>query len=508
MIKKLKILIMISLLSLISTNIILIPFKILRKNNINKSNKIEDPFTFIKNEIDNTIYTDIFIGEPPQKITAIVTFNSEHLEMHHQTSNNLFSDTLYERNKSKTYEKIPIKENNTTSTPIKDYFKEQIKLYTDINFKNLITINSLTFSLFEPNKKEITERSLSFNLGFKLSESVDNDNNKEINTNIILQLKQKKLISSYNFNFHYDKINIDGNIYDGYIIMGEEPHQYIKNSYNEYQLYKTKALKRDKNLSWDIYFNKIYYELNNKEIILDNHVEYYNQAALTPTSGIIEGTLTYERSIKNSFFSKLIKEKKCTKLINDFYIFYYCDRNKICNDDLKSFPTLYFSSIELDYTFELTYEDLFLEKDDYIFFLIVFYDYPEEIQSYFNEYISKWDFGTPFLKKYFFTFDYDNKYIGFYNNKTETKNNKQDEIPKITNKNNISEKKNYWIIIIIIIIIIFGIFFVMRKYYIKNKKISAIELENDNMDSDNSNLKFSKYYNVEMGQKNLLSEVL
>ena len=135
MIKKLKILIMISLLSLISTNIILIPFKILRKNNINKSNKIEDPFTFIKNEIDNTIYTDIFIGEPPQKITSIVTFNSEHLEMHHQTSNNLFSDTLYERNKSKTYEKISIKENNITSTPIKDYFKEQIQLYTDINFK-------------------------------------------------------------------------------------------------------------------------------------------------------------------------------------------------------------------------------------------------------------------------------------------------------------------------------------------------------------------------------------
>ena len=43
----------------------------------------------------------------------------------------------------------------------------------------------------------------------------------------------------------------------------------------------------------------------------------------------------------------------------------------------------------------------------------------------------------------------------------------------------------------------------MKKYLRKMKKISAIELESDNI---NVNTKYSKYYNVEMGQKNLLVE--
>ena len=234
----LLIIIFISLFFVISSNIIVIPFKILEKNSIDKSNN--NPFTFLKNEIDKTLYTETYIGEPAQKITTIITFNSANLEMHHQTSKNLFSDTLYERSKSKTYKIIPIKEeDNTSSSSLKQYFKEQIKLYNDINCKNTITINDLNFYLFEPNKKEIDESSLCYNIGFKLYENIDN--NDDINTNLIVQLKQKKIISSYNFNFHFEKINIDGSIYNGFIIIGEEPHQYLKNSYNELQLYKTKA---------------------------------------------------------------------------------------------------------------------------------------------------------------------------------------------------------------------------------------------------------------------------
>ena len=106
-----------------------------------------------------------------------------------------------------------------------------------------------------------------------------------------------------------------------------------------------------------------------------------------------------------------------------------------------------------------------------------------------------------FLKKYFFTFDYDNKYIGFYNNKTVVPDNN----PVIITKDKNKENKNYfWIIFVILIF--FGIFlayFFVKKYFRKMKKISAIELESDNI---NVNTKYSKYYNVEMGQKNLLVE--
>ena len=501
----LLIIIFISLFFVISSNIIVIPFKILEKNSIDKSNN--DPFTFLKNEIDKTLYTETYIGEPAQKITTIITFNSANLEMHHQTSKNLFSDTLYERSKSKTYKIIPIKEeDNTSSSSLKQYFKEQIKLYNDINCKNTITINDLNFYLFEPNKKEIDESSLCYNIGFKLYENIDN--NDDINTNLIVQLKQKKIISSYNFNFHFEKINIDGSIYNGFIIIGEEPHQYLKNSYNELQLYKTKACKRDNKLSWDIFFNKIYYKLNNEEYILDKGVEYFNQASLTPSSGIIEGTITYERNINKIFFSKLIKEKKCHKISENNYIFYYCDKNKINEQEIKNFPILYFSNIELNYIFELNYQDLFLEKDNILYFLVIFYDYPQEIQTYFDDYVSRWDLGIPFLKKYFFTFDYDNKYIGFYNNNNSYIVPIVSPNPMIAGKDNNSENKSYLaIIILLIIFLIIGILFILRKYFFKSKKISAVELESDIItDNNNSNLKYSKYHNVEMGQKNLLSD--
>ena len=153
----------------------------------------------------------------------------------------------------------------------------------------------------------------------------------------------------------------------------------------------------------------------------------------------------------------------------------------------------------------MDYKDLFLEKGEYIYFLIITYDYPSEIQEYFDEYVSKWDLGMTFLKKYFFTFDYDNKYIGFYNKNISVPNTS----PMIISKNNNKESKSYlvFIFVIVFIVVIFIAFLLARKYFGRNGKISAIELESDNnYNNNNLNSKYSKYYNVEMGQKNFLIE--
>ena len=471
--------------------IVVLPFKILKKNNLSK---VSDPYTFLRNEIENSIYTEILLGEPSEKITFIVTFNSEDLEMHHQITKNLFSNTLYKRENSKTFKKIEKEKDDTTT--LKEYFKESIKLYSDKDFKNLITIKELNFSLYETKEEKLKEKdgSLVINLGLKLYENdIYNAYTSKIYTNIITQLKHKGIISSYNFNFHFNPLKLNNDLYDGILIIGNEPHQYLKDSYNEMQLFKTRACRRDRQLSWDIYFNKIFYKYNGEEKILDKGIEYYNEASLTPSSGIIEGTMTYERNIRNNYFSQLIKEKKCFRIYKDYSIFYYCDKNKINKKDLESFPTLYFSNLELNQIFELDYNDLFLLNDNIYYFLIYFYDYPEEIKNEFDEYVSRWDLGTPFLKKYFFTYDYDNKYIGFYNNNTI--------IHRITPKE--KEKpsnRNYsWIIILFLCILcIITVFLFLRKYMIKKTKFRAIELEAD------SNLKYSNYYNVEMGQKNAL----
>ena len=142
---------------------------------------------------------------------------------------------------------------------------------------------------------------------------------------------------------------------------------------------------------------------------------------------------------------------------------------------------------------------------NFLFFLVIFYNYPEQIQSYFDEYVSRWDFGTPFLRKYFLTFDYDNKYIGFYNNNITMQNINSN--PNDINKNNNSKNK-YFVIIILVILIIIIIFiciciciFIVRKHYVKKRKICANELIDDNFYYLDINEKSSNYYNIEMGEK-------
>ena len=479
----------------ISSNIIVIPFKILQKCDM-KNISNSDPLEFLDNIKDTTIYTNILLGEPPQNITSIISLNVEDFSMHHKINNNLFNDTLYKRSNSKTFEKLENIYNDPSLN--KEYFKEQVLFYTDLNFKNKIKIKDLLFSLIEYRHEKIekNDSSLCINIGFQLSENSKDDlYNKKLITNIVVQLKEKNIISSYNFNIHFNNFKINEENFDGFIVIGNEPHNYLKDLYNEYQLFKTLAFKKDKNLSWDIHFNKIFYksqyknQYNSYEIIIDNQIDFYNQATLTPSSSLIVGTNNYEKKIKFDFFDELISLEKCKRENKKFTIIYYCYKNKITKEDLEKFPTLYFFNVELDYTFELNYEDLFLEKNDLIYFLVIFYDFPEDAQNYLWTYISRWEMGTPFMKKYFFTYDYDNKYIGFYNNKKIIQN----KINNFKKKN----KNNIIIIMLVIIINIIMCIFVRKKIF-KNKKISAIELENNII---NINVDKYNYYNVEMKKK-------
>ena len=96
------------------------------------------------------------------------------------------------------------------------------------------------------------------------------------------------------------------------------------------------------------------------------------------------------------------------------------------------------------------------------------------------------------------TFDYDNKYIGFYNNNSTLQNAIPN--PEITNKNKISNNKYYiGIILVLIILLLIICIFIIKKYFVNKKKVYATELESDII--DDSNKKNSKYYNIEMGEK-------
>ena len=117
----------------------------------------------------------------------------------------------------------------------------------------------------------------------------------------------------------------------------------------------------------------------------------------------------------------MCKEKFLTDTL---FRYIECDKNQGFNISL--FPDLYFENKQLEITFNLTYEDLFIldeTMNKYIF--LVFND----------RFTYTWIFGTIFLKKYQFTFNADSKTIGYYKSMNIYKDNSE-------NNGNNDEKKN------------------------------------------------------------------
>ena len=167
--------------------------------------------------------------------------------------------------------------------------------------------------------------------------------------------------------------------------------------------------------------------------------------------------------------------------------YFYCKNNKeIINNIKNSFPGFNFLSKYLEYNFYLEADDLFLEKDNYVFCLLFFH---------YNEYIEKnWVMGKPFLKKYQFSFNPDNKQIYFYSNKEEEKEENDEEEEKKGNDGEQNQKNekidstgkiNITMLIVIIfaiIIVVSIICFILFKYYLSdkfNRKKRANELDDD-----------------------------
>jgi hypothetical protein len=279
--------------------------------------------------------------------------------------------------------------------------------------------------------------------------------------------------------------------FDGEIIIGIEPHEYEPTIYNEsdyFQIYNhinqdyydtyddEDIIKNYRDLAFALQFEKVYYYNDSKN---DSIIELTNtdskEAELEFDLGMIKCPFVYWLFIKNHFFQEYINLNICQE-IRDYNTF-VCDKNKLNNkleQFYKSYPTIYFFSVNLNYTFTLTSEDLFLEKDDKIFYQIFSK----------NEEINNWRLGQIFLKKYFFTFDNEKKMIGFY---IKNKNLKSDNNGKI--EDNVTKKEdikiNYNILILIIVVVLlfleigFAVYCIKRKCFGNNRKKRPYELEDD-----------------------------
>jgi hypothetical protein len=291
----------------------------------------------------------------------------------------------------------------------------------------------------------------------------------------IKQLKKNDFIESTYWTIEFkdkfglfDISNEDEN--EALLVIGLPPHKYNPNKFTENAFRATVSKVRIKNYVdmrvnlWGIIFDKIYFFTNNST---------HNEITLTSTKckfelnkNFIEGSTNYLNNLENEFFNELYNRSICVKnkiwsQKNGIFWVISCDKNYY--NEIKKFPTLYFKSSELEYVFELTYEDLFAINNDKIYFMVIF-----RIRE------ALFTFGKLFFKKYFFTFSYDNKIIGFYNDKI---------LPKPTHNNSETNLINKIIITILFIIFIF-VFFIgfikIKKTCLSDRQKRINELIDDN----------------------------
>ena len=516
------------LLFLVNTNnIINIPLKTFQKipndfftfandkniNNDKDNNNSNSNKYFIDQLIDSSLYSYIKIGEPEYKIKLIPSTLNPYLSMTYQfisqNGNNIKYEYEYDVHKSKTFKNISA----TGKYFIRSYrdikATERIKINI-FNYNNNITkeinVDDMNFILEVKNlnKKKNTDTIKIYNLNIGLQILHDNKNSYEkYNYTFIYQLKRKKIINNYHWSVFFEKgKNKKGkNLYNANdlintkaeLIIGDYPDKYKPNILDENQLMTIKS----NYLYWNLYFSNIYYftnsTINKKQIIPCPNTE------LSFNSFQINAPMTYYIYINNHYFKKYINDNLCHNGYSGELLFLYCDKSEKFNiNELEKFPTLYFQHDELDYTFELTYEDLFTEKDNKFWFLVCFESYYE---------IDKWFLGNIFLRKYYFVFNQDSKTIGFYNlnlpRKLKTKVEKEKEREREREIIFVNKKMNLKYIIIILclgsfLFIYIGIAITKKIYKKYPNKKKALELNEEYENNKDINQQENKGKYMEM----------
>ena len=219
--------------------------------------------------------------------------------------------------------------------------------------------------------------------------------------NFIKIVKKNNYINKYDFSLYFTSDN------EGVLIIGEEPHNYLPNIYNENNLRKVNVLSDGFGYySWKIEFTQIYFYSDDD---IKNKIKENKNGIFVIENNYIIGSKYYQKLIEEKFFKKYLDNNICyyEKMAKERQQILICDKKE--SFEINSFPTLYFYHRIFNYTFELTKENLFLEKNNKYIFLIFFSEFE-------NNYFT---LGKIFLRKYLFIFNSDSKTIGFYNSHFE-----------------------------------------------------------------------------------------
>ena len=331
---------------------------------------------------ENKIQTNILIGTPQIKIPLNIKTQQYTLSI---VSSNI-----------KIKEKIPLF-NERNSSSIKFFY-----LDPDDYLNEDFTFGSLGTETFNFGKENITLEQIQFLLAYGLNviESGVLGLNlfyKNFNlkfTNIINQLKQRKIINESVFYFTFNDYN------NGDLIIGEYPHESNNDKFNKDDFISFSIYIKDVNTQkYNFLFDKIFFN----DLEIENNIE----CDISIENGMIKVNKVLFEKIEEIFFEDYVKNNICEKVVLFNGNFSY-----VCNEKLnvKKFKEVKFMIRRIN--FILDGNDLFYKFENKYYFLI-----------YYGNDSNNCIIGKPFFNKYTLIFEHDKKTIGFYNSENNKKGN-------------------------------------------------------------------------------------
>ena len=468
-------------INFISSSIIKIPFKVKKSQNFQEQSKeksIRDMAFFVK------LISSIELGNPLQKIETIFDLKNSNFYILNYCYNCSY---FYSYNKSSSFFKA-----QTELIPggIKNsFYAFETFYFHDGKTNNRKEVKDMLIYLPLSNNKNN-----SLNIGLRFSDNINNDYQESF----IQQLKHKNIINQYFWTMIF---NDDKNLnkeYDGFFIFGDILKDFYTtfNNYSYNKIVHTytgngKKMEKGNNiinfLEWGLLFDEVYYELKAKKYNQNSNIVKVNNIKSEFDFNLdkIYGTFEYTQNIKRDFFQLYFIRNICqpTYMRGSMFNYIYCYANNFTKEDLQKFPSLYFKSIDLKFTFSLNYNDLFYLTEDkkyYIFNIMIIDIYNVDGIDYDEIDGFVWVFGLPFWKKYQFSFDSDNKLIYFYNKNgifienndyvendyynDEKEISEKNENNEINNKKRVEDKKKekYYSIEVkkVILFVVLAIFFI------------------------------------------------
>ncbi len=490
-----------------SQEIVSIPFNSYFKHKTKKSISTLDDLSRVN------LYSKISIGEPSQEIHAFLSVQHSYFSISTSPIIKNINDfqSHYNIVKSNSFKNIStgrfLADANYDSIAMEKFkiniFNYDKKEYSNKSINDMIFIyNNKDYKINSKNKVN----NYYLNIGFQIiNQKLIKEREKY---NFITQLKKRDIIKKYDWSIYFQKgPNNKGNFFynpdylinaKGEILIGDLPNNYNPNNYNIEQLKKTYSIYTPQLFKWGLNFKEIYYYKNNSNnntnSTVDNNNKNISQMVnisvkdiqININNYLILSPMIYFHKIKNDFFDFYIKKGLCQIYQGIEYKTIICEKSeKFGIDQLKKFPTLYLEHYEFNYTFEFTYEDLFLEKDHNFWFLIA-------LSSFQND-LEEWNMGIIFLRKYNLIFNQDTKTISFYNPNLEIKEN--NEI--VWNR-----KISFTAILIVIILVIFLLFiivyiYIYKKFFKPNrdkKRLNHIYDTHDYLKEDKIDINKKTYY--------------